>query len=443
MDELISSNRFKAGTFLALFSLNSLPSLADGIGYVGGFPDAVRNGKPMTGFRFRYEDVNQGSSNNLKEAHAFTVRSLLGWQTATWQNLSMGVQFIGVTDLNDDFNDKKWNVNASGKSGYAVVQDPNYYNLNQLYLDWTALPNTKIRLGQQSLKLDNVRFIGNVEFRQVMQVFNGLTVENKSVANTDLLVGYYTDYRKATTAQKLNDDTAILHANYHLSPSENLTAYAYWYDTNNGKFAITGSANPSGLVDLSNRTVGLRADGSRPIAPHWKVLYTAEYAKQNAISSGDANIKAHYYKLGLGLAKDDWYLRADQEMLSSNDGLYAFQTPLGTNHLFQGWVDKFAASNPVQGLKDSYLSAGAKWQDFNFMTEYHWFDADQDFSTGVGQGHHYGKEWDVSVTYAYSKQSSAKLEYGTFNEGDYYLGASSATRYRNTQKLWLTTNYNF
>lgn len=405
--------------------------------------DAVKNGKPMTGLRLRYEDVNQDSSNNLKEAHAFTLRSLLGWQTAPLQNFSVGAQLIGVTDLNHDFNDKKWNVNALGKSGYAVVQDPDYYKLNQLYLDWTAMPNTNLRLGQQSLKLDNVRFIGNVEFRQVMQVFNGLTVENKSLPDTDLLVGYYTDYRKATTSQKLNDNTGILHANYHLSPSENLIAYGYWYDTNNGKFAVTGSANPSSLVDLSNRSAGLRADGARPINAQWKMLYTTEYAKQKALFGGDGNIKAHYYKLGLGLAKDGWYIRADQEMLSSNNGLYAFQTPLGTNHLFQGWVDKFAASTPVHGLKDTYITAGGKWQAYTFMTEYHWFDADQDFSTGVGTGNHYGKEWDVSVAYAYNKQTTAKLEYGTFSEGDYYLGASSATRYRNTQKFWLTTNYNF
>lgn len=441
---MVKLTHLKKIALLLLLGLSSLSSQAeDALGGSDAWLLAVKNGKPMTGFRFRYEDVNQDSSNNLKEAHAFTLRSLIGWQTAPWKNLSLGVQFIGVSDLNDDFNDKKWNVNAPGKSGYAVVQDPNFYNVNQLYLDWTAIPNTKLRLGQQSLKLDNVRFIGNVEFRQVMQVFSGLTIENQTIPNTDLLVGYYADYRKATTSQKLNDDTAIVHANYHLSPTENLTAYGYWYDTHNGQFAVTGSANPSSLVDLSNQSVGLRADGGRSINGHWKVLYTAEYAKQKAITGGDSHIKAHYYKLGLGLAKGDWYLRADQEMLSSNNALYAFQTPLGTNHLFQGWVDKFAASNPVHGLKDSYLSAGGKWQAITFMTEYHWFDADQDFSTGGGMGKHYGKEWDASMAYAYNKQSTVKLEYGSFHEGDHYLGSSSATRYRNTQKLWLTTNYNF
>ena len=398
--------------------------------------DAITNGKSMTNFRLRYENVGQDGFN---DANAFTLRSLIGWQTAPFHDLSVGAQLIGVTDFNNEFNAKQWNVNTPGKSGYATVQDPNYYNVNQLYLDWTAIPNTKVRLGQQSLKLDNVRFIGNVEFRQVMQVFNGVTVENKSIANTDLYAGCYTRLRKATTSQELSEDTTILHAAYHLSPTENLIGYGYWYDANNDKFAVTGSASP---LNLSSRTVGVRVDGAHQIDDHWKVLYTAEYAKQDRISNGDANIDAHYYKLGLGGSWNGWFARADQELLSSNNSLYAFQTPLGTNHLFQGWVDKFAASTPVQGIQDTYLTAGGKWQDLTLLTEYHWFDADKDFTSGTGKGSRYGKEWDVSIAYACNKQTTVKLEYGTFSEGDQYT-FNPTSRYRNTDKLWLTALYSF
>jgi hypothetical protein len=395
--------------------------------------DAIQNGKSMTSFRLRYETVNQ---KGLNDANAFTLRSLVGWQTAPFHDVSVGAQFIGVTDFNNDFNSKQWNINTSGKSGYAVVQDPSYYNINQLYVDWTAFPNTKVRIGQQSLKLDNVRFVGNVDFRQVMQVFSGVTVENKSIPNTDLYAGYYTRLRKATTSQELNQDTAILHAAYHLSSTENLIGYGYWYDANNDKFSVTGSTSS---LNFSSRTLGIRADGAHSIDNHWKGLYTAEYAKQDRISNGDANIDAHYYKVGLGAGWDGWFARFDQEFLSSNNSLYAFQTPLGTNHLFQGWVDKFAASTPVQGMVDTYFTVGGKWQDLTFLTEYHWFDADRDFTSGGGKGSRYGKEWDVSIAYSYNKETTAKLEYGTFSEGDQY----TTSRYRSTDKLWLTFNNNF
>ena len=288
--------------------------------------DAIKNGKPMTSFRLRYDYKDEDAKLST---HAFTLRSLIGWQTAPFHDFSVGAQIIGVSDFNNDFNAKQWGVNTPGKSGNALIQDPNYYNINQLYVDWTGIPSTKVRLGQQSLKLDNVRFIGNVEFRQVMQVFNGVTLENSSIKDLDLMGGYYTRLRKATTSQELSEDTGILHANYHLSPTENLIGYAYWYDTNGDKFAVSTGASLTGTaMDLSNRTLGLRLDGAHPVNQEWKVLYTAEYAKQDHISNGNSNIDAHYYKLGLGGSWNGWFARVDQELLSSNNGNYAFYTHL-------------------------------------------------------------------------------------------------------------------
>lgn len=401
------------------------------------FIDAIKNGKSLTSFRLRYDNKDDDAKANA--AHAFTLRSLVGWQTAPFHSLSIGAQLIGVTDITNDFNAKQWNVDTPGKSTYALIQDPNYYNINQLYIDWTGIPSTKVRVGQQSLKLDNVRFIGNVEFRQVMQVFTGVTVENSSIKDLDLMGGYYTRLRKATTSQELGEDTGILHANYHLSPTENLVGYAYWYDTNGDKFAVTGGSPTS--MNLSNRTVGVRLDGNHPVNQEWKVLYTAEYAKQDHIANGDTSIDAHYYKFGLGGSWHGWFARFDQELLSSNGGKYAFYTPLGTNHLFQGWIDKFAASTPAQGMRDSYITAGGKWQDLTLLTEYHWFDSDKDFATASGgTGSRYGTEWDVSAAYAVSKQLVAKVEYGKFREGDQY---TSSRTYRDTDQLWLTAIYTF
>ena len=71
-----------------------------------------------------------------------------------------------------------------------MIADPDNTDVNQLYLDYAGWPDTVVRAGRQSIKLDNVRFIGNVEFRQVMQVFNGVTVENNSLPNTRLYAGY-------------------------------------------------------------------------------------------------------------------------------------------------------------------------------------------------------------------------------------------------------------
>ena len=54
-------------------------------------------------------------------------------------------------------------------------------------------------------------------------------------------------------------------------------------------------------------------------------------------------------------------------------------------------------------------------------------------------GNKYGTEVDVAMTYNYSKNISTKIEYGKFSEGDQYL--ATASRFRDTNKFWLTAMY--
>ncbi|MGZ8251092.1 MAG: alginate export family protein, partial [Methylophilaceae bacterium] len=163
-------------------------------------------------------------------------------------------------------------------------------------------------------------------------------------------------------------------------------------------------------------------------------------------SGGDDRIDAYYYKLGGGVGIDNFSIRADHETLSSNDGKYAFQTPFGTNHLFQGWVDKFLTT-PKEGIKDNFVTATYKYGDFLFYTDFHVFSSDKDFNqVGGGKGDNYGKEWNAAVTYNYSKNIMTKLEYGKYTEDDQYRAsatANAAGRIRDTEKLWLTAMYTF
>jgi hypothetical protein len=410
------------------------------------FIEAIKAGTPMTSFRLRYEDVEQDPSTTFPhQAHALTMRSLVGWQTAAYNNFSVGVQLINVSKLDDDFNDKANGINQPGRSTYPAVVDPDFTSINQLYLDWTGISNTKVRLGRQSVKLDNVRFIGNVEYRQVMQVFDGIAIENKSIPNVDLYGAFFARNRNIDTELK-PDNTGILHAVYHISPTESVAGYSYFYN----------QQNIAAATSLSNKTFGARLDGAHKINDDWKLLYTAEYAKQDALSDSNertvaqGQIDAYYYKLGGGAAYGNFSLRADQELLSSNGGRYAFQTPLGTNHLFQGWVDKFLVT-PNQGLQDTFITAGYKYGDFALYSEYHWFKSDEDFAqVGGGTGDDFGKELDFSVAYSYNKNIMTKLEYGRYTEGDQRSVASTggvasatANRIRDTDKVWLTAMYTF
>jgi hypothetical protein len=405
------------------------------------FLDSVKAGKPLTNFRLRYELVDDKAPTHTETADAVTLRSLIGWQTAPWHNFSFAAQLINVGVLNDDYDNFDKAIIEPDKSAYPRVVDPDDTDINQLFVEWTGIRNTKLRLGRQSVKLDNVRFIGNIEFRQVMQVFDGVALENKNLLpNTSIYLAHFDRVKQITTKYQ-DANVEIANVKYSISPSEALVGYGYLVDWN-GEVVTAPRSNPNPKT-TSSQTFGLRADGAHIINPDWKVLYSAEYAKQDDYKDGLDTIDSHYLKLGGGAMYGTWYARIDHEILSSNDGLSAFQTPLGTNHLFQGWADLFLVT-PNAGIKDTFVSVGGKVFGVALSSEYHIFKSDEDFTTpaGADTGDKYGTELDLAAAYTYKKWMG-KVEYAKFNEDDVMTGTGANARKRDTEKLWLTVMYTF
>lgn len=445
--------------------------------------EAITGGKPMTSFRLRYEHVEQDglqpatypngkanptASKDLEDADGITLRSLIGWQTAPYKNFSFAAQLINVHKFLDDYNDSTNGILINGASNqpgtieYAKIVDPDYTGINQLYVDWTGIKNTRVRLGRQQINLDNVRFIGDIGFRQVMQVFDGVTVLNKSIPDTEVFVGHIERVKQITTKTREDGALEIANIKYRISPTEFLVGYGYLSDLEDlgfgnawfGAGTLNNNGKPNISADQSNKTFGLRLDGVHPFNPNLRALYTAEYAKQTDYQDGDDRIDAHYYKIGGGVGIDNFSIRADQELLSSNNSKFAFQTPFGTNHLFQGWVDKFLAT-PKEGIQDTFVTATYKLGDFSFFADYHIIRSDEDFHTVGGgtstSGDKYGKEWNAAVTWNVSKNFMTKVEYGKYTEDDHYAAtanvantvAGNRNRVRDTEKLWITGMYTF
>jgi len=452
------------------------------------FLDAIKDGKPMTNFRLRYENIDQDSyqgttaaAKKQENASALTLRSLVGWQTAPYKNFSFSVQITDVHEFNDNFNDRRENqpehnngtaLASLSKRKYPNVVDPGFTDVNQAFIDWTGIKNTRVRLGRQQLNLDNVRFVGDIGFRQNMQVFDGVSVLNKSIPDTEIFVAHFDQVRQITTELR-QGNIEILNAKYRISPSEAVTGYGYFIDSanlgqNGGNPAAAGTAAQGGnglggsddtpasaanvtpsQTDASSKTFGARLDGVRKIDDNWKLLYTAEYAKQDDYAGGNPLIDAYYYKVGGGAMYDVWSLRIDQEKLSSNDGKYGFQTPIGTNHLFQGWADQFLAT-PRQGIVDTFITFSGSIQKAKLSAEYHVFKSDEKYQSlghtaaNPNLGDKYGTEFDASVTYPFTDKMMGKLEYAKFNEDDVYgTTLQNAARKGDKEMFWLTAMYTF
>jgi hypothetical protein len=452
------------------------------------FLESIKDGKHLTNFRLRYEFIDQDSYQGTtaaalkqKNAEAFTLRSLVGWQTAPYKNFSFGVQITDVHEFNDNFNDRRGNApehnNNTGaaslnKRQYPNIVDPGFTDINQAFVDWTGIKNTRVRLGRQQVILDNSRYVGDIGFRQNMQVFDGVSVLNKSLPDTEIFAAHFDQVRQITTELR-QGNLDIVNAKYRISPSEALVGYGYFIDADN---LGQNGGNPAGIssaaqggnglggsddmpasatninptqTDASSKTFGARLDGVRKIDDNWKVLYTAEYAKQDDYRGGNALIDAHYYKVGGGAMYDVWSVRIDQEKLSSNDGKYAFQTPMGTNHLFQGWADHFLTT-PRQGIVDTYVTFAGSIDKFKLYAEYHVFKSDEKFQSlghtaaNPNLGDKYGTEFDASVTYPFSDKFNGKLEYAKYNESDVYgTTLQNAARKGDKEMVWVTAMYTF
>jgi len=381
--------------------------------------DAISGGKLLLDLRPRYEYVDQSDKPN--QANAFTLRTLLGWETKSYHDFSGVLQFINVTYLfNDDFNS---DPATKASSPYPTVPDPNNTNVTQMYLEWAGLDKTSIKFGRQIAEINNQRVLGDANFRQTPQTFDALSITNASVPNTDIYAAYL--YRELTTGgTQLRTQTPLVNLRYSFLPSENIIGYGIFQDQPN-----TGQNGDTGLSNGSNRILGVRLDGAHPLSDNWKGLYTAEYARQKPFADGDSAIDAFYYHLALGARSGPYHGMVHQEKLSSNNGLYGFQTPLATLHPFQGWADQFVVT-PRQGVVDTWVNAGVTvFEKLELYGEYHWF------KSNFGSIN-FGQELDLSAAYALAAGLIGKIEFADFRTGD-------PTFKPNVLKLWFTLTYNY
>lgn len=403
------ATRLSSAVALALLTL---PAFAG-----DSFGDALTGGKPSADIRFRYETVDQ--NNALKNADTATVRLRFGYETGEYKGFGAFIEAEHVSDLVDDYNST-----TNGKTTHSIIADPEFTEINQGYLSYAGLPDTKLKYGRQRLILDNHRFIGNVGWRQNEQTFDAFTVVNKSLPATTITAGYiynvnrvFSDHSKLPTATFANVGNAkmkspILNISYKGWNAGEIVGYGYLLDY--ADFATS-----------STQTWGLRFKGDRALADDLKLLYTAEYASQSDYKKNPADYRVDYTFLEAGLAKGVHSVKLGYELLEGN-GAKSFQTPLATLHAFNGWADLFL-STPAAGLEDVYLGAGTALYGVKLDAIYHDYRADQGNAR-------YGSEWNLQATRAIAKNYLVGLKYASYNAKTFSV---------DTDKFWLWAEAKF
>ena len=369
-------------------------------------------GQVSLDFRYRYELVDQAGFD--KEANASTLRTRLAYQGPYLSNFGFQIEFDDIRVVGNDL----YNSTRNGITDRPVVADPAGTDVNQALLLYRGIDSTLIRAGRQRIKLDNHRFIGDVGWRQNDQTYDGLSLSNTSLPNTRIEYAYIDRVNRifgpdsGTPAAEFRSDSHVLNGNYQFSPNWDVTAYAYFLDLENA---------PSS----SNRTAGIRVNGSAELGEKISSSYTLEYARQNDYGDNPNSYSVDYFLLEGALVTAGITGKLGYELLGT-DSLQAFQTPLATLHAFQGWADMFLTT-PADGIEDLYASIATEIHGANLALIYHRFEPE-------AGGPAYGSEWDLIVKKSFAKRYSLILKYANYD---------ARSHASDTEKLWVMLSANF
>lgn len=402
-------------TLSAVAVLTLLPNCLSAEGFTL-FSDAKFNGE----IRPRYENVSVEDSTK-KDADAFTVRATLGLETKLLgiDGLSLRVDGTTVQSIGSE----NYNSSTNGQSTYEIVKDPETTRFSQGYLQY-KLGKTTAKAGRQIINLDNERFVGSVDWRQMMQSFDAAVISDSTVTNLTLTAAYVWGIKGITNLPVSDTDSIILNGSYKVNEILKVTAYDY-------------------ILSSLHDTMGLALTGNVPVSIA-KIDYRAEYASQNDVSRDtdggivNAQADATYYHLDALANINGILVGGGYEVLSGtngSDGKTAFQTPLATLHKFNGWADKFLTT-PSGGLCDASVTLGYSAPAFGkAMLVYHDFETDKAMSGKSDLG----TEWDLLYTNAIPgiKGLSALAK------AAYYQGGDVAGNTKDVTKLCLQLGYKF
>lgn len=357
---------------------------------------ALKDGDTDLSFRYRVEHVDEDGKD--KDALASTLKTRLTYTSGTVSNTQLVLEF-------DD-------VHVVGEQRYLdgedrpAIADPEGTELNQAALKYSGLKDTTVILGKQRIVLGNQRYVGGVAWRQHEQTYNAVTLVNQSLPDSKLTYSYIDQVNSFIhTADDANHDSHLVYFENESLNKHKITGYGFLLDDKDNHGA-------------SSQTLGARLEGG--VAG---LGYTLEYAQQSDYSRPSGNdLDADYELLEISYIIDKFKVLAGMEVLGSDDGNAAFQTPLATKHKFNGWADKFLVT-PNDGLEDTYVGAVANLAGTSIKLFYHEFEANEG-------NNEYGEEVDIAVGRKFGSVD-ALLKFA-----DYQADSDDAAR-NDTQKIWL------
>lgn len=372
--------------------------------------NAIEDSVPIVNLRFRSETVGQDGFTD--DAQAVSLRSRLGFRTGAAWDTSLLAEGNFMWPL-----DQRYNSTINGETRYPTVPDPEDAALDRLQLLNTSLPETAVTVGRQRINLDDMRFIGSVDFRQNEQTFDSARIVNRSLHGVTIDFTYIDRVNRVfgtrSAVGRYTGNSYLANVAYD-TPFGRLSAFGY--------FLAFDQDHPD-----STQSIGVRFAGTRALNG-WSLNYTASYADQKPHAANTLRFDDRYYEGEVTATARGLTVGGGMEILGGN-GVKGFTTPLATLHKFDGWVNEFLTT-PANGVQDRYATATYGWTRVGFLdllsatAVYHDFKSDH-------LDIHYGTEDDLMLLGKW-RGYGAMIAYGDYSRDKF---AAS------TRRLWVELDY--
>ena len=365
--------------------------------------------------RWEYVDIE---NNGRRTANAFTTRFRTGLNMKI-QNVGFYGEITAVVPFYKNYSPEK--------EKYEIIPDKEELRITQLY-GYLNYGLFSAKIGRQVINLDNQRFVGSVNWRQMLQTFDTIRIDVKPVKNLTLTAAYICS--RQGVLDKFSTDVCsgetfnrsfVAHITFKPFNWLKVSAYAYYLKDNTD-------------------TYGLNFDGGYPINTILNIHYYVEYSHQ-INKTEKLRGTGNYFNIVLGSAyKNDYgafFIKVNYERLGKR-----FITPLATLHKFNGWADiflKYTAGGNTYGFKDVNLSVGYKHPLLGkIMGIYHFFSSTRNFPTG---GKKFGKEMNLLWKRKLFKHTDLVIKYAYYNPDDDAKRAGIADK--EVTKFWIMLSFKF
>ncbi len=398
-----------------LLSVTPLRAGDEGVGEdTSSLAAALKSGKFSLNLNYRFEFVDDDSFDD--DGRASTLRTIVNYKSLQWKGVGVFLEFENVTDIGMkyDHNNKGWDHLWNGVSDRPVVADPAITAVNQAYLNFDFIPKTTLQVGRREIVLADVRFVGNVGWRQHHQSFDTMSLSTTALPNTKITYAYVDKVNRIFGDRK-DMSSHLFEADISLGKGGTLAAYAFLLDYDEQADA-----------GLSTSTYGLRYFGSWKFSDRAKGLWDLAFADQSDYGDNPSTVDAGYWRAEVGANFSGWTFKVGREVLGGSPGDGKFTTPLATLHKWNGWADQFLVT-PENGLVDTTLLVSTTVKEVKLAAIYHFFEAE----TGDA---YYGSELDLLAVYVTDWKQKFGLKVALYDADQYKT---------DTDKVMLWTSWGF